>query len=558
MKIYDFKSLVTVFKLFHNENSLFFYFLIFLGFSASAFEGMSLLAFIPLAEVLNNDTITTKIPLLERLISSLKLEINIYFFVILIIFLTFFKCILNFFDQYLSSFYVEKKLLSFRRLYIHYLVNLKITDFQTIKSGKVSADIQLEIERVGNVLRLFLRIVNSVIYSIVALGASFLISYNFTLLAILGGILKLIIIKQLEKPAKKNGLEHSFVNKTLTLNISNSLQHFKFLKIMTKKNFVYEKISTLMDKLKVVQKKRIILTFFQQNLDEFLTTVILAVIICISFIFLNLNLIELGIILIFLNRILVKVGSIGKAKLILERDMNVLDSLNQRLQNWKTKKYKNGNKKIKSIETIQLKNVSYNIGKKQVIRKFNFKFEKGNMYLIQGRSGCGKSTLLDIIMGIKKIQSGSVIINKEEINDDYDYYNIFERMSYVPQELVVYGDSIIDNIVLDKRFPKSKISRSLEIAQAKEFINKLPDGIDTKLDDSGRNFSTGQIQRISIARGILHLNDILLIDESLANIDVQTQKKILLKLKNDLRQKIIIIVSHQLKNKFLFKKTIKL
>ena len=61
------------------------------------------------------------------------------------------------------------------------------------------------------------------------------------------------------------------------------------------------------------------------------------------------------------------------------------------------------------------------------------------MYLIQGRSGCGKSTLLDIIMGIKKIQSGSVIINKEEINDDYDYYNIFERMSYVPQELVVYG-----------------------------------------------------------------------------------------------------------------------
>ena len=94
-----------------------------------------------------------------------------------------------------------------------------------------------------------------------------------------------------------------------------------------------------------------------------------------------------------MNRILVKVGSIGKAKLILERDMNVLDSLNQRLQNWKTKKYKNGNKKIKSIETIQLKNVSYNIGKKQVIRKFNFKFEKGNMYLIQGRSGCGKSTL---------------------------------------------------------------------------------------------------------------------------------------------------------------------
>ena len=93
----------------------------------------------------------------------------------------------------------------------------------------------MEIERVGNVLRLFLRIVNSVIYSIVALGASFLISYNFTLLAILGGILKLIIIKQLEKPAKKNGLEHSFVNKTLTLNISNSLQHFKFLKIMTKK-----------------------------------------------------------------------------------------------------------------------------------------------------------------------------------------------------------------------------------------------------------------------------------------------------------------------------------
>ena len=179
------------------------------------------------------------------------------------------------------------------------------------------------------------------------------------------------------------------------------------------------------------------------------------------------------------------------------------------------------------------------------------------MYLIQGRSGCGKSTLLDIIMGIKKIERGSVIINKEEINDDYDYYNLFERVSYVPQEAVVYGDSIIDNIVLDKKFSKSKIFKSLEVAQAKDFINKLPDGIDTKLNDSASNFSTGQIQRISIARGILHLNDILLIDESLANIDVQTQKKILLNLKKDLKKKIIIIVSHQLKNKFLFKKIIK-
>ena len=305
-------------------------------------------------------------------------------------------------------------------------------------------------------------------------------------------------------------------------------------------------------------KKRIFLTFFQQNLDDFLTTVILAVIICISFAFLNLNLIELGVILIFLNRILVKVGSIGKAKLGLERDINVLDNLNRRLQNWKSKKYKNGNKKIKSIETIQLKNISYIIGKKKVINKFNFKFEKGNMYLIQGPSGCGKSTLLDIIMGIKKIESGRVMINKEEINDDLDYYNLFEKVSYVPQEAVVYGDTIIDNIVLDKKFSKSKIYKSLEIAEANDFINKLPDGVNTKLNDSGRNFSTGQIQRISIARGILHLNDILLIDESLANIDVQTQKKILLKLKSNLGSKIIIIVSHQLKNKFLFKKVIKL
>lgn len=558
MKIYDIKSLVTVFKLFHNENPIFFYFLVFLGFSASAFEGMSLLAFIPLGEVLNNDAIITKIPFLESMISLFKLEVNVYLFVILITFLTLLKCILNFFNQYLSSFYVEKRLLGLRRSYIYYLIHLKITDFQTIKSGKISADIQLEIERVGVVLRLFLKIINAVIYSFVALGASFLISYNFTLIAILGGMLKLIIIKQLEKPAKKNGLEHSFVNKTLTLNISNSLLNFKFLKIMTKKNFVYDKISLLMDNLKVVQKKRIFLTFFQQNLDDFLTTVILAVIICISFAFLNLNLIELGVILIFLNRILVKVGSIGKAKLGLERDINVLDNLNRRLQNWKSKKYKNGNKKIKSIETIQLKNISYIIGKKKVINKFNFKFEKGNMYLIQGPSGCGKSTLLDIIMGIKKIESGRVMINKEEINDDLDYYNLFEKVSYVPQEAVVYGDTIIDNIVLDKKFSKSKIYKSLEIAEANDFINKLPDGVNTKLNDSGRNFSTGQIQRISIARGILHLNDILLIDESLANIDVQTQKKILLKLKSNLGSKIIIIVSHQLKNKFLFKKVIKL
>ena len=213
---------------------------------------------------------------------------------------------------------------------------------------------------------------------------------------------------------------------------------------------------------------------------------------------------------------------------------------------------KNTNEQI-ILNEIKLTNVNYfhDRSNKDLIKDINFNLKQGDYLGISGKSGSGKSTLLDIILGLIKPSSGSILVNGIDINLPNSKKHLRKwqnSISYVPQSPFILNNSIKNNLLLsgskNKKISEKELYEILEVVQLKDFIDSLPYKIETILGDEGNSISGGQKQRIAIARALLKRGKILILDESTSGLDRQTEKLLLEKIITRFPKLIIIFVSH--------------
>jgi len=207
-------------------------------------------------------------------------------------------------------------------------------------------------------------------------------------------------------------------------------------------------------------------------------------------------------------------------------------------------------KKIFSLKNINLKNVSFSYQKRKILKNVNLKLEIGKIYGIVGESGSGKTTLLNIISGLEKIQAGEIIVNgnKEKIDNDRNW---FSNIAYISQDTKLINYSVLNNITFNissQIINISKIKKILKLAQLDSFIKKNKKGIGTIVGDRGSNVSSGQAQRILIARALFFDRKIIILDEATSALDKKNEVKIFNMIKKLKENRIIIIVSHNSDN----------
>ncbi len=208
------------------------------------------------------------------------------------------------------------------------------------------------------------------------------------------------------------------------------------------------------------------------------------------------------------------------------------------------KKFNKINKHIR-FENIFFK---YNKSENYIIKNLNLKIPANKFTIILGRSGSGKSTLIDLIPRIVVEQRGQIFLDDNDINQ-FSLKSIRNSLSYVPQESFLIDGTIKDNICYFNRKPNKKdLYEAIKLSGAREFINKLPDGINTKIKEKGNNVSGGQKQRIVLARAFLSKSPILILDEATSAMDTYLEKNFreaIKKLKTK-RNKTIIMITHKL------------
>lgn len=211
-----------------------------------------------------------------------------------------------------------------------------------------------------------------------------------------------------------------------------------------------------------------------------------------------------------------------------------------------TSLYEDNKKKIHITGSLSLENVtfSYSNMKEKSIKNVNLHLNIGEKIAIVGKSGSGKSTLAKIIVGLFKIDSGRVLIDNENI-ENIDQKNLHSQISIVPQDTVLFNKNIIENITVgNEPHDINDIKRAAKIAEIHEEIEKMPMGYFTNISDMGMNLSGGQRQRIAIARAILKMPKILILDEATSSLDQENERLILSNLQ-DIGCS-IIMVSHRL------------
>ena len=226
----------------------------------------------------------------------------------------------------------------------------------------------------------------------------------------------------------------------------------------------------------------------------------------------------------------------------------MLDAVVGRIKEIKTMPIQEGKKsmEIKNYD-IEFKDVYFGYDDYSVINGVSFTAKQGEITALIGSSGSGKTTLTKLAARFWDIDRGKILIGGEDISK-VDPETLLKNFSIVFQDVTLFNSSIKDNIKIGKKdATDEEIVRAAKIAKCYEFINKMPEGIDTLIGENGQRLSGGERQRISIARAILKDAPIILLDEATASLDVENESLIQEALSELIKEKTVIVIAHRLR-----------
>ena len=203
--------------------------------------------------------------------------------------------------------------------------------------------------------------------------------------------------------------------------------------------------------------------------------------------------------------------------------------------------------KIKNAE-IKFKDVSfqYKSSKDSAVKDIDLNIDGGKVTALVGHSGAGKSTIMNLIPRFYQQQKGKIFIDGQSIND-ISLYSLRNKISLVSQEIVLFDDSVENNIRYAKfDATENEIKNACELAASSEFIEELPDKYNTIIGENGVRLSGGQKQRLSIARAIIKNAPIILLDEATSSLDAESEEKVQNAIFNLTKNKTTLVIAHRL------------
>ena len=206
----------------------------------------------------------------------------------------------------------------------------------------------------------------------------------------------------------------------------------------------------------------------------------------------------------------------------------------------------NGN--TKTVGEIEFKNVSFKYpdADEYVLKNISFKVSAGDTLAIIGSTGSGKSTIVNLIMRFYDATDGEILIDGINIKE-YKQEALYEKIGYVPQKAVMFNGSVKYNVGYGKnKIDDKKIKEACKIAQASEFVEKMPNKYDSNVSQGGTNISGGQKQRLAIARAIAKSPEIFVFDDSFSALDYKTDYVLRKELKRSTKNATNIIIAQRI------------
>lgn len=203
-----------------------------------------------------------------------------------------------------------------------------------------------------------------------------------------------------------------------------------------------------------------------------------------------------------------------------------------------------------SENIVEFKNVSFSYkacenGVTETLKNISFTAKKGETTAIIGSTGSGKSTILNLISRFYDVSSGAVYVDGRDVRKT-EFATLYKKLGYIPQQAFLFSGTVADNLRYGKEdATDEELFKALEIAQAKDFVQMLPNGLNSMISQNGTNLSGGQKQRLCIARAIVANADFYIFDDSFSALDFRTDAKLRQALRKNLGRASVLIVAQR-------------
>lgn len=205
-----------------------------------------------------------------------------------------------------------------------------------------------------------------------------------------------------------------------------------------------------------------------------------------------------------------------------------------------------GKKQLQEFkDKIEFKNITFSYGSNTVLKDFSLVINKGEKIGLVGLSGSGKSTLISLLLRLYNVEQGEILVDGINVQD-YSLESLRDVFALVSQDIFLFNDTVKENLLAGNAFSDEEIKQALSVSYADEFIENLPEKMDTSIGDRGLKLSGGQSQRLTIARAFLRDCPILLFDEATSALDNESEKVVQKALDKVAGHKTVIAVAHRL------------
>ena len=484
-------------------------------------------------------------PVLDKIFIQ-KDSTSLYLLPLGIIVVYFIKGVGAVLQQYYISYIGEDIVRKIRNKLLEHIVNFDIDYFKNTHSGELVSKIINDISKIQNAVSLYLaEIFRDIIMAIFLLIVVIYQNPKLALFSLVILPVMIIPIDFLSKKIKKLSTTSQELTANLNKNLSEIFKNIETIKAFNAQKYETERfkksnLSFFNINIKTIRTKAMLIPIL-----EFLSSIIAAIVIIFGGKEVIDGTMSVGAFFSFLTALFMLTDPIRRVSINYSNLQEAIAANDRLKELFKINPTINtGKLQIDTVNDIEFKDVYLKYGNKTALKGINYKVLKPKKVALIGDSGGGKSSFIYLIERFYDTTNGDILLNGKSIKN-YSINSLRDKISYISQNIHIFNDTIANNIAYGTKVDKDRLLKAIEDANLNEFINGLPKGIDTILQENGANLSGGQKQRVAIARALYREPDILILDEATSALDNINEKEILNTI-SKINNKIIFIIAHKL------------
>lgn len=492
-----------------------------------------------------NTTISIFIPYIIGYIID-NITKNITSFIIILLFIYIINYVLTIIQNKIIINSVENTIYKIRRDTLNHLEKLPLSYFDKNDIGNIISTLTNDLDKISECLEeVITTIINSIITVIGVTIIMFYMNVTLSIIVILSVPLFFLIILKMSKKMNYyfDSLQNSLGN--LTSSTEEIASNIKQIKSINKESYFIDKFNNINKIYRDYAIKSSVYSYLILPINLIINNLSNILIIGVGSILVVNKSITIGKIVSFLsyasmfrnpiNDISSLVATVGEAIAGFKRINNIL---NQKIED-------NG-LIVPSIKgNIEFKNVYFKYDQKNILNNINIKLKENENLAIVGETGSGKTTIINLIEKFYKINKGQILIDNVDINE-IDKNELRKNIGLVLQDAYFFKDTIMNNIKCGIDITDEEVIHICEDINANKFIEKLPNGYYTIIDNNANNLSNGEKQLLSIVRCLIKNPKIVILDEATSEVDIKTEKDIYEGIKKILKNRTSIVIAHRL------------